>query len=143
MKKFISIAVSLLLIALTFVGCGEKFDFTKTADRLEQNGYRAVTSYDTEYEIEQMTRRFNEAIYDMGGDFQVEITRYVSFLKDDDHSLSCTLVEFATEEQAKNYTELFLFSREKHSTTKIARSQNIVVYTDSVEVQRNIDLEFR
>ena len=143
MKKFSAVTLALLLVTFTLVGCGTKFDFDKTVDRLEQNGYRQMSAYDSDYEMSKVNQDFNEAIYDMGGEFQVEVIRYAWFLKDDDHSLPCTMVEFADEVQAKNYIELFLFAREKHSDTKMARSKNIVIYTDSVEIQRNIDLEFR
>ena len=144
MKKIISVTVAAVILLLSLAGCsGSEFDFDKTAELLEANGFMAATSYDTEYELKQMTYKFNEMVYEQGGAFQVEIERYVSFLNDNDHSVSCTLVEFTEEEQAKQFIELYLFAREGYSEMKIARSGKIIVYTDSTEAQKNLKLEFR
>lgn len=144
MKKVISFALALSLAALSLFGCEKPaFDFGKTVARLEENGYTQTTEYNTRDKIEYISSELNRTIQEAGETLWVQVERYARLTKDDDRSLDCTLIEFATEEQARGYVALVLSRRQNGDTVKIARGENTVVITNATDVQKNLDLEFK
>ena len=146
MKKVISMAVVLLLIATIFVGCAPKIDVERLTAKLKAKGLAEGVCYVTEEECKRATSLANSEIKFMGGDFNVEIVNDISLIENGDYSKSCTFITFATEEQARQFAELnvsYFASIGNTNNWKIAQSGCVVVLTNLQVAMDLINLQFR
>ena len=146
MKKIVSLVAVLAVFAMLLVGCAGKFDMDKSIEKLKDKGLTEGSCYVTEEECERATSLTNSEIKFMGGDFTVEIVNQISLIENGDHSRACTFVTFATEEQAKQFTELNISYFKKIGNTnnwKFAYSGCVVVLTNLDVAFELINLRFR
>ncbi len=143
MKKIILCAVLLLSLLLASCGSGA-FNWDKRVDKLKDEGFQAVDEYNAEVDSSDhgISDSLNASIKFDGGDFTVECTRYVNLQKGD-YKNSGAFMEFATEEQAQKYYDLYLKSRTPESQWKLRLLDRVVILTNSAEVMDVIGGEFQ
>lgn len=142
MKKFLRLVLALTVICLAVAGCANSFDWERNVAKLEAQGLTVERNY-AEGELEDATALANSEICFMGGDFQVEVMRYTSMIQKGDFSHNCQFFEFATEEQAMKYAELYLSARQKDSQWKVAQRDCVVVVTNLAIAQELTGLKFQ
>ncbi|MBR1955153.1 MAG: hypothetical protein IKA29_04445 [Clostridia bacterium] len=146
MKKIISLVIVLIVATMLFVGCAPQIDVADLTAKLKAKGLTDGMCYVTPEECERATSLTNSEIKFMGGDFTVEIVNQISLIENGDHSRACTFVTFATEEQAKQFTELNISYFKKIGNTnnwKFAYSGCVVVLTNLDVAFELINLRFR
>lgn len=146
MKKIISITIVLILATMLFVGCTQQIDVANLTTQLKAKGLTEGMCYVTEEECERATSLTNSEIRFMGDDFTVEIVNQISLIENDDYSKACTFITFATEEQARKFTELEISYFKKIGNTnnwKFAYSGCVVVLTNLEVAFELINLRFR
>ncbi len=141
MKKIILCAV--LLLSLLLVACGSgSFDWDKSVDMLKEKGFTVAQDCTTEKELSDITTSFNLSIRFDKGSFEVACTKYVQLVKGN-YTNSCSLIEFATAEQAKQYYDLYLQTRTEESQWKLTQLDRVVILCNSEEAMELIGREFR
>ncbi len=140
MKKILLCFV--LLMSLLLVACGGgAFDWDKTVEKLKDKGFTVSQESVTEKDLEDITTSFNISIRFDKGDFTVECTKYINLVKGD-YKNSCSLTEFATAEQAKQYYDLYLKTRTEESKWKLTLLDRVVILTNSDEAMELIGRDF-
>ena len=144
MKKLIIVlSTSLFLLISLFTGCSDTFNWDKSIEKLATQGMTISGSFSTEEEMKEATSIINSDIKSGGGKFTVEVKRYVVMIQNDNHLHRCEFVEFATEEQAKNFANFFISTRNKYDKFKLAISDTVVVLTNLEEAQKALNLDFQ
>lgn len=103
MKKLIALTIVLILLMTLFVGCKPKVSVSEAVNRLRSNGFVSSASYVDPKELEVFTSFTNDEIKRMGGSFKIKIVERHYFASSIDSSQSCTLIVFATANQARKY----------------------------------------
>lgn len=147
MKKLIIFITIISIIALTFVGCSSEIDVDKTVKKLEKRGLTVTQSVTSADELKEMSAIFNSEVAYMGGDFTVEVTKYVALIEGDDYYNQCQIVTFATEKEAMSYAELEIdFNKSTYgdnSEWKVAQSGCVVVITNLDVVFKTVKADFK
>lgn len=146
MKKLIIFITIISIIALTLVGCSSKIDVDKTVEKLEHRGLTVSQRIESDEEYAEMTAVFNTEIAIMGGDFTVEVVKYIALIEGDDYANNCQIVTFATAEQAETYANLSIdyYKAEFGENTewKVAVSDCTVVVSNIKKVFRVVKADF-
>ena len=143
MKKIIVLIAILLLPILLFTGCTASFDWDKSIKKLEESGLTVSHNATTTDELQEITDAVTFAVTSGGGDFTVEVKKYTVLTKDRDLSHSCQFFEFASEEQAQNYYDIYIDKRSKDSDAKVAIKGKIIIQTNLEEAQKALNLDFQ
>lgn len=143
MKKWITLLVLIALISSLFAGCNKEFDWDESVEKLEKKGLTVSIDYTSEAALASATALFNSEIALEGGNFTVELKRTTILIQDGDHAKNCQFLEFATEEQAKEYAEFYLSTRAADSQWKVARSGCVVVLTNLQTAVKTVNLDFQ
>ena len=140
MKKLIIFITIISVIALVFVGCSSEIDVDKTVEKLERRGLTVSQRIESDEEYAEMTAVFNTEIALMGGDFEVEVVKYIALIEGDDYSKNCQIVTFANSEQAREYATLSIAYYKaqfgENSEWKVAIDDGTVVLSNIKKVFR-------
>ena len=142
MKKYLSLALVLLLVLSVLAGCKETFDMDKRINKMLNKGLVVSKEYKTEYQLKEASAIFNAEIRFYGGNFIVEVTRAITLEDPKEPGLNCQLIEFATEEQAEQYAAFYADARKVGNDYKVGRSGKNVVLTSIESVVSYIPLDF-
>ena len=139
-KRFFAIIAALCLF---LTGCSKSFDWDSNVEKVENLGFVVFNTSTNEEDLNRNTDSINADIKLMGGDFSVELDNAIALNKEvEDSYYCCTFVDFKSDEQAKNYYELYLSTRSNENQYKLALIKDIVVLTNSQEVIDLLKLEF-
>ena len=146
MKKLIIFITIISVIALVFVGCSSEIDVDKTVEKLLRRGLTVSQKIESDEEYADMTAVFNTEIALMGGDFKVEVVKFIALIEGDDYANNCQIVTFATNEQAEAYANLSVtyYKSEFGENTewKVAHSDCTVVTSNIKKVFRVVKADF-
>ena len=142
MKKYLSLALVLLLVLSMLAGCKETFDMDKSVNKMLNKGLVVSREYKTEYQLKEAAAIFNAEIRFYGGNFIVEVVRAIALEDPKEPGLNCQFIEFATEEQAEQYATFYADARKVGNDYKVARSGKVVVLTSIESVVDDIPLDF-
>ena len=146
MKKLIIFITIISIIALTFAGCVAKIDVDSTVKKLERRGLTVSQKIESDEEFAEMTAVFNTEIALMGGDFKVEVKKFVALIEGDDYGKNCQIVTFATYEQAEAYANLSIEYYKaqfgENNEWKVALSDGTVVTSNLKKVFRVVKADF-
>ena len=146
MKKLIIFITIISIMALTFAGCVAKIDVDSTVKKLERRGLTVSQKIESDEELAEMTAVFNTEIALMGGDFKVEVKKYVALIEGDDYGKNCQIVTFATSEQAESYASLSIEYYKaqfgENNEWKVALSDGTVVTSNIKKVFRVVKADF-
>ena len=148
MKKTAVALAIILIISFVFVGCSENgerepFQKDKAIEDLLSNGLTIEEECKTQEELALKTATFNNEIALFGGTFTVEIKEFISIIQYSDRRNECKFIEFATEEQAISYAELFMNNRTQDNDWLVARQGSLLVVTNLKIAKNHINLEFK
>lgn len=143
MKKYISLALVLLLAMSILAGCNETFDMTKSINKLLNKGLVISREYATTYQLKEASAMFNAEIRFYGGNFIIEVKRAVTLEDPKEPGANCQFIEFATEEQAEQYATFYITTRKLGNEFKIAYEGKVVVITSLDMVPEAVPLEFK
>ncbi len=144
MKKIIISIVSIALVlsmCLSFAGCGMKINTEKTVKKLERKGFEVTRVYETEDELNYITSLTNMVSSALGGP-KVKIVYQVELAHKDDAKITCQIIEFATEDQCKEYYGFFVCDKTVASSVKAARVGTVMITTNSEVAQKVLKLNF-
>ena len=146
MKKLIIFITVISIITLSLVGCASEIDVDKTVKKLERRGLAVSQSVESDVELVEMTAVFNTEIALMGGDFEVEVKKYVALIEDNDYAKNCQIITFATEEQAEAYASLSIDYYKaqfgENNEWKVAENNCTVVVANIKKVFRAVRADF-
>ena len=146
MKKLIIFITIISIISLTFAGCEARIDVDNTVKKLEKRGLTVSQKIESDEEFAEMTAVFNTEIALMGGDFKVEVKKYVALIEGEDYGKNCQIVTFATNEQAEAYANLSIDYYKaqfgENNEWKVAVSDGTVVVSNIKKVFRVVKADF-
>lgn len=144
MKRTSFLIIVFLLISI-LAGCEEavSFDWDKNIEKLQEKGLVIDQTIQTEADLTDANRLFNEQHRVRGGKYNLEIKRAVIMLMHEDKGNNCQIIEFANSRQAEDYTKYYLATRDKESTYKIATDGPYVVMTTLNVVTETITMNFK
>ena len=146
MKKFIISIISITLIlamCLSFASCAKSINIEKTVKKLERKGFEVTKVYESEEETAYITSLMNMVTDSLGGGITFEIVYQIELTYKDDAKTTCQIIEFATEEQCKEYYGLYVCDKAADSKTKAARVGTVMVTTNSEVAQKVLKLNFQ
>ena len=145
MKKAFSIVITILLLISVFSGCEKaaSFDWDSSMQKLLEMGLDIDQTFETEAELTDANRLFNEQHRVRGGKHNLEIKRAVIMLMNKDKGSNCQIIEFANNTQAEDYTKFYIATRDKSSIYKIATDGPYVVLTSMKIVVETLNMDFK
>ena len=142
MKKVISLALAILLLACVFVGCKSAFDANAGIEQLQKKGLTISENYDTPEELQGAAAIINANIQSSGANFSIELKQMTIMIQDENDSRNCQILVFETNAQARRMAEYYLSNRTEDNYYKIARSGNVMIATSLDIVPQVLGLEF-
>lgn len=145
MKRFWGFALALVLLLSTFslAGCGSSFDFDNEVNRLQYNGYLIKYDYTDYSRLQALSEQYTNNLQSAGNDTEVWVERQAHFEKSENSFEFCTMTIFETKKQAEAYAIYLDYRYGSDDKEKVARHENVVVVSNSTEVQKNLNLEFK
>lgn len=145
MKRILTVTLAIVLLysAIFLVGCGSSFDFDKEVRRLQDNGYLIQYDYTDFTRLQSLSQQYTNDLLSAGNDTTVWIERQVHFEKWEHSYEFCTMTIFETKKQAEAYASYLDYKYDRTDQEKVAHYKDVVIVTNSTEIQKNLDLEFK
>ena len=143
MKKYLSLALVLLLVLSMLSGCKEAFDMDKSIRKLQQNGLVISQEYKTDFQLKQASALFNAEIKFYGGNFKIEVKYAITLESPKEPGSNCQFIELISEQQAEQYAEHYVKVRRNGNEYRVAQSGAVVIITNLDIATEIIPLEFK
>ena len=143
MKKIGILGLLVSIVLAMLVSCGG-IDWESDVEKIKNINFNLVKESESEKDLLDASKSFNTEIKFEGGDFEVEVIRFANYNKTvEDDYYPCQFIEFASEEDAESYYNLYIETRSSTNEYKLKIHGSIVIITNSEEAMKTLRGKFK